>query len=225
MAQLMTAQALKLDYYQIYDVANKQADSGVFVRGQFDKRPLPLQVSLLDYIASPTSKNGEAIFDRAAYLAWYLGVQPAEPNREVVLKNQFGSIAVRIGRGYGILAPAVSPRRQTVSATLRDHYKVYAVREASARKPVTLTLRDEWGTAQFKLGRPRYLAVPVTKRHLKRLYFIHNETSHLLLYELRPELLERGLTLTSQFSRRITITLLRRVMLGVPSLKLKWAVE
>ena len=32
----MTAKELKLDYFQIYDVANRQATGNVLLQGQFD---------------------------------------------------------------------------------------------------------------------------------------------------------------------------------------------
>ena len=74
----MTAKELRLDYFQIYDVANRPAEGSVLLQGQFDQTPLKMQLALLDFFANPVSKNGEPIYDKNAHLAWYRGAQPPE---------------------------------------------------------------------------------------------------------------------------------------------------
>jgi len=53
----MTAKELKLDYFQIYDVANREATGNVFLQGQFDARQLKMKLALLDFFANPVAKN------------------------------------------------------------------------------------------------------------------------------------------------------------------------
>jgi hypothetical protein len=70
----MTAKELKLDYFKFYDVANREVEGDVLLRGQFDQRPQKMRLRLLDYFANPVSKNDESLYDKAAHLAWYRGV-------------------------------------------------------------------------------------------------------------------------------------------------------
>src|SRR5215467_869829 len=101
----MTAQELRLDYFQVYDVGDREAAGDVLLRGQFDVNRLKMRVRLLDYFANPVSKNGEPLYDKNAHLAWYRGVQLPEPIRAVSLENQFGKFEIRSGSGYGLLVP------------------------------------------------------------------------------------------------------------------------
>ena len=101
----MTAKDLKLDYFQIYDVANRQATGNVLLQGQFDRRVLKMDLGLLDFFANPVAKNAEPIYDKNAHLTWYRGVQPPEPMRAVILENQFGKFEIRTGTGYRVARP------------------------------------------------------------------------------------------------------------------------
>jgi hypothetical protein len=123
---IMTAKELKLDYFQIYDVANRQATGNIFLQGQFDKQRLRMQLALLDFFANPVAKNAEPIYDKNAHLTWYRGgVQPPEPMRAVILENQFGKFEIRTGRGEGLLVPTQKKEPGSVFPTTLDHYKVY----------------------------------------------------------------------------------------------------
>ena len=121
----MTAKELKLDYFKFYDVANREVDGDVLLRGQFDQRPQKMRLRLLDYFANPVSKNNEPLYDKNAHLAWYRGVQPSEPPRRVVLENQFGKFDIRTGTGYGLLVPTQKVEPGSVFPNELDHYKVY----------------------------------------------------------------------------------------------------
>ena len=101
----MTAKELKLDYFQIYDVANRQATGNVLLQGQFDSRLLKMELALLDFFANPVAKNAEPIYDKNAHLTWYRGVQPSEPMRAVVLENQFGKFEIRTGNRVRVARP------------------------------------------------------------------------------------------------------------------------
>ena len=101
----MTAKELKLDYFQIYDVANRQATGTILLQGQFDKQGLRMQLALLDFFANPVAKNAEPIYDKNAHLTWYRGVQPPEPMRAVILENQFGKFENPHGERVRVARP------------------------------------------------------------------------------------------------------------------------
>ena len=95
----MTAHDLALDYFQIYDVVNKEAAGEVLLRGAFDVSRQKMRLALLDYFATPVSKDGEPYVDRHAHLPWYRGIQGPEPVRAVTLENTFGKLKIRTATG------------------------------------------------------------------------------------------------------------------------------
>jgi hypothetical protein len=221
---IMTAKELKLDYFQIYDVANRQATGNIFLQGQFDKQRLRMQLALLDFFANPVAKNAEPIYDKNAHLTWYRGgVQPPEPMRAVILENQFGKFEIRTGRGEGLLVPTQKKEPGSVFPKTLDHYKVYLVVDVGKVPDVTLKLRDQFGTSEARLGRPLFFSVPVRKRHETKEYPIQNERAHLLIFAITPRNLEKKVTLQNQFIPRGTsVAVVRSVMLAVPSIKNEW---
>jgi hypothetical protein len=219
-----TAKELRLDYFQIYDVANRPAEGSVLLQGQFDKTPTRMQLALLDYFANPVSKNGEPIYDKNAHLAWYRGVQPPEPIRTVVLENQFGKFEIRTGTGYGMLVPTQKVEPGSAFPEALDHYKLYRLVDAEQVPAVNLKLRDQFGASEAKLGIPMYFGVPVRKRHGTQNFGIHNERAHLLIFGISPRNYEKKVTLRNQFARGIACGVVRSVMLAAPSVKLKWKV-
>jgi hypothetical protein len=218
----MTAKELKLDYFQIYDVANRQATGNVLLQGQFDRRLLKMELALLDFFANPVAKNAEPIYDKNAHLTWYRGVQPPEPMRAVVLENQFGKFEIRTGTGYGLLVPTQKVESASVFPKTLDHYKVYRLVDAEKVPDVTLKLRDQFGANEARLRLPLYFAVPVRKRHDTKEYPIQNERAHLLIFGITPRNLEKKVTLRNQFTKAASVATVRIVMLAVPSIKHEW---
>jgi hypothetical protein len=218
----MTAKELKLDYFKFYDVDNRPAEGDVFLRGQFDQRSQKMGLRLLDFFANPVSKNGEPLYDKNAHLAWYRGVQPREPRRQVVVENQFGKFDIRTGTGYGLLAPTQKLEKGSVFPDELDHYKVYRLLDVERVPGNGLTLRDQFRSEEVKLHLPLYFAVPVTKRHGDKTYPIHNTRAHLLIFSITTSELEKTIKLRNQFSRGTSVGVVRSLMLGAPSLKLEW---
>jgi hypothetical protein len=218
----MTAKELKLDYFKFYDLENRAADADVTLRGQFDRRPQRMQLRLLDFFANPVSKNGEALYDKHAHLAWYRGVQPPEPIRRVVLENQFGKFDIRTGTGYGLLVPTQKVEGGSAFPEQLDHYKVYRLMDVEQVRSKALKLRDQFGSDQVKLGLPLYFAAPVMKRVGKTTYPIHNEAAHLLIYSITTRELSKGIRVRNQFTRGTAARVVRSLMLGAPSLKREW---
>jgi hypothetical protein len=218
----MTAKELKLDYFKFYDVANREVEGDVLLRGQFDQRPQKMRLRLLDYFANPVSKNDEPLYDKAAHLAWYRGVQPPEPPRRVVLENQFGKFDIRTGTGYGLLVPTQKVEPGSVFPNELDHYKVYRLLDVEEVPQKVLKLRDQFGSDEVKLRLPLFFAAPVTKRVGDKTYPIHNQRAHLLIFSITTREVQKTIKLRNQFAKGTTVQVVRSLMLGAPSVKLEW---
>ena len=218
----MTAMELKLDYFKIYDVENRQVQADVLLRGQFDPRAQRMRLALLDFFANPVSKNDERIYDKNAHLTWYRGLQAGEPMRQVVVENQFGKFDIRTGTGYGLLVPSQKVEAGSAFPKTLDHYKVYRLVDVEQVPTVTLKLRDQFGTDEVALRFPMYFAVPVMKKYGDKKYPIQNERAHLLIFGITPRNAQRQVTVRNQFARGVTVRVVRSVMLAAPSLKLNW---
>jgi hypothetical protein len=218
----MTAQELKLDYFQIYDLVDKAAEAAVQLKGQFDQRPQKFQVNALDCFANPTSKNGQPLFDKSAHLAWYRGLQPSEPTRMVTLENQFGKLDIHIGRGAGLLVPTQKVEPGSAFPETLDHYKVYQVIDGRKSADVVLKLRDQFGPSEGHLTVPLFFAVPVEKRVGTTAFRIRNARTHLLIYGMTPRTVEKKVTLRNQFAKGVSALAIRSLMLAAPSIKLAW---
>jgi len=218
----MTAKELRLDYFQIYDVANREATGKVLLQGQFDERPLKMELALLDFFANPVAKNAEPIYDNNAHLTWYRGVQPPEPMRAVVLETQFGRFEIRTGRAYGLLVPTQKVESGSVFPKTLDHYKVYRLVDVEKIPDVTLKLRDQFGASEARVRLPLYFAVPVRKRHETKEYPIQNERAHLLIFGITARDLQKKVTLRNQFTKGTSLAIVRSLMLAVPSIKREW---
>jgi len=218
----MTAQDLRLDYFKFYDLENRVAEGAVSLQGQFDKRPQRMQVTLLDFFANAVSKNGEPFYDRNAHLAWYRGVQPAEPTRQVLVENQFGRVTIRIGKGYGLLVPTHKVEPGSAFPERLDHYKVYRLAEPVKVPSRVIKLKDQFVGEAVTLGLPLFFAVPVKKRHGQQTFEIHNDLAHLLIYSITPRDIAKSIRLRNQFAPGVAGRVVRSLMLGAPSLKREW---
>jgi hypothetical protein len=218
----MTAKELKLDYFQIYDLENRTAAGNLFLQGQFDDGRRKMQLALVDYVANPVSKNAEPLYDKQAHLAWYRGVQPAEPMRTVVLENQFGKFEIRTGTGYGLLVPTQKVEPGSAFPQALDHFKVYRLVDVEQVPNVILKLRDQFGASEVRLRLPLFFAVPVRKWHGTKEVRIQNERAHLLIFGITARNIEKKVTLRNQITRGASVNVVRSVMLAVPSLKREW---
>jgi len=179
---------------------------------------------LLDYFANPASKNGEPMHDPRAHLAWYRGVvAPPDRNRFLEAENQFGKFRLQIGQALALLVPTEKLERGSGYAEDLDHYKVYVVIEGDTAPALSIKLVDQFGASEARLGRPRFFAVPVAKRHDDAIFRVHNERAHLVIFEITPRTIERRLSLSNQFGRATT-SVLRSHLLAAPSLK-RWRPE
>jgi hypothetical protein len=218
----MTAQDLGLDYFQIYDVANKPAAGGVLLRGAFDVRRQKMQMTLLDQFASPVSKKGEPCVDSHAHLTWYRGVQPPEPIRAVTLENTFGRLKIRTGTGHGMLVPTQQIAQGSPFPDNLDHYKVYRLADVLDVPQSTMNLQDQFGPSDVQVQVPLYFAAPVEKRHGTKAFQIQNKRAHLLIVGISVRDLEQTVSIRNQFDKRTSVRIGRSVMLAVPSIVSDW---
>ena len=218
----MTAQELKLDYFKFYDVENRDARADLLLRGQFERRFQKMQLRLLEFFGNPASKNDEPVYDKHAHLAWYVGMQPAEPLRRVIVENQFGKFDIRTGRGFGLLVPTRKVERGSLFPEQLDHYKVYRLVDVERAPEKPLKLRDQFGRDEVRLRLPLYFAVPVVKRHGEKTYPIRNDRAHLLIFSMSSRELQKSVRLRNQFTNGVGVRVVRSLMLAVPSLKRDW---
>ena len=218
----MEATKLKLDYFKFYDVENQPAKAEISLRGQFDRRAVPMTVSVLDFFGNPVSKNGEPLCDKQAHLAWYRGIQPAERMRRVSGKNQFGKFDIRIGNSLGLLVPTQKVIRGSVFPETLDHYKVYRVLQFEKVSTITRKLQDQFVSETVRIGPPIGFAVPVSKMHRERGTTIQNPTAHLLIYQITPRDFKKRIKVRNQFARDASLVVVRSLFLAAPSLKLEW---
>ena len=220
----MTAAGFGLDYFQVYDVATKPAGAVVQARGQFDSRRQQMRLSVLECFATPVSKNGEPIHDRHAHLAWYTGVQPAEPVRRIRVENQFGAFRICTAAGRGLLVPTQKIEQGSRYPDTLDHYKVYRLTDVATVQNTTVQLRDQFGASRVKVFAPVFFAVPVAKRHDAKEFPIQNDGAHLMFFAITAlDLADRPtVSIWNQFDKRRSLDLLRAVILGVPSVKKEW---
>jgi hypothetical protein len=218
----MTAQELALDYFQIYDVVNKEAAGEVLLRGAFDVGRQKMRLSLLDYFATPVSKDGEPYVDRHAHLTWYRGIQGPEPVRAVTLENTFGKLKIRIATGAGLLVPTQQIAQGSPFSDRLDHYKVYRLAEVRRVPSSTLKLQDQFGSSKAQVQAPLFFATPVDKRHRTKQFEIQNPHAHLLIVGISVRDLEEKVSVRNQFDKRTSLEIGRSVLLAVPSAVRDW---
>ena len=218
----MNAQDLRLDYFQIYDVASQWAREKVLLKDQFDEEPEKGLLAFLDWFANPVSKNAEDLYDKGAHFtAYYLYQSVPDPTRLVYFENQFGQQKVIIGSPVRLLVPAAKRTREgTLYSRELSHYKVYQVLQGEPPKK-EVTLRDQFGGSEAVVLSPYGFAAPAEKEHEGRKFPITNEEAHLVLYKLGPRRMSKGITVADQFGKYY-VGIYMVYLLAVPSIKLEW---
>jgi hypothetical protein len=218
----MTAHELALDYFQIYDVVNKEAAGEVLLRGAFDVSRQKMRLALLDYFATPVSKDGEPCVDRHGHLTWYRGIQGPEPVRAVTLENTFGKLKIRTATGAGLLVPTQQIAQASPFSDRLDHYKVYRLADVLQVPSSTLNLQDQFGSSEGQVQVPLFFATPVDKRHRMKQFEIQNPRAHLLIVGISVRDLEEKVSVRNQFDKPTSLEIGRSVLLAVPSAVRDW---
>lgn len=182
-----------LDHFKFYqvDVNIRPGRTPVQLYGQFDDGFRPHIVKQLTHFGNPVSKNGEPIFDDFAHLTWYKLVPTVERRKTATVVNQFGTDLVSVQVSKGLLAPAqkLEPGQQFPKGL--NHFKLYEIDYFRDFEPRVVTLDDQFDKKpiKVKLIKPKFLAVPVSKRHGDRTYpkvDNANDRNHLVLYQFEP---------------------------------------
>jgi hypothetical protein len=208
---------LRLDHFKVYAV-KPQEIGPVLLKGQFDREPRKVVVGPLTHFANPVSKNGARIFDQNAHLTWYTIRQEKEPQRVVLVNNQFGRQKLTLGQPRFLLTPAKKGKEGSSPPKRPDHYKGY---EVVGGEPVqkVVSLQDEFGAEkQVQVGRPRLLAVPVEKTYQGKTFPIQNKEAHFVVYDVSRNRYPRKVEIADQFGERTLETSLS-AFLCVPSTK------
>jgi hypothetical protein len=214
-----------LDHFKFYevDVNIRPGRTPVQLYGQFDDGFRPHIVKQLTHFGNPVSKNGEPIFDYFAHLTWYKLVPTEERRKTANVVNQFGSDLVSVQVSKGLLAPAqkLEPGQQFPQGL--NHFKLYEIDYFRDFKPRIVTLDDQFDNKpiEVKLIKPRFLAVPVSKKHGDSIFpKVKNATDrdHLVLYEFEPIRYAVERTVNDQFQGG-DLRNFRARYLAVPSAK------
>jgi hypothetical protein len=155
-----------------------------FYTAQYDVKPASL-------FCTPADKNEEGIVDDVTHLKRYpierLG-SGSPPEIEVLVKNQFGDLRIRVKRESDLMVPTAKsltstppepdPKRQG-----HQHYKCYKVKKVITAHPEgqTVTVTDQFGTLQLGVGKPLRLCNPVAKNGQAP----HAPDRHLMCYKVQ----------------------------------------
>lgn len=221
----MESELTRLDHFQIYDIFPMGVNyDGAFLEGQFDKVPKEVNIKIFEHIATPVSKNGAPIQDENAHFTGYVMRTPRpEPERTVVIRNQFGTQELRIGLATVLLVPAEKLEPGLSFPAGLDHYECYRVVVGDSVDR-DVSLRDQFDSRTgVPVTFPLLFCVPVVKTYGKETTTISRPRAHLTFYRIEPEEYSIPRTFSDQFATT-DVTVVRSVMLGVPTKKIKWAV-
>jgi len=215
----------KLDHFKLYEVEPYSAVGHTpLLQGQFDSRDRPFALQLLRQFGNPVSKNGEGIKDKNNHLTAYeIGTTFPEPQREVVLENQFGRQKLRIGPVLFLLVPALKIEPGIEFPKDLDHFKCYQVLQGPSLD-VTVSLEDQFDSEErVKVWDPMFFGVPTLKKYGGQTYEIKNPEEHLTAYSIASKEYHLGRRVQDQFQKEpIQLAITRSVGLAVPSMKLEW---
>lgn len=216
------AQAVPLDHFKCYQTRGVNVGATVELQDQFDFDPRPAGIRAAVRFCNPAEKthngNVTAIANPDANLKVYLIQTDLGPDRQVLIRNQFGNRQVlRVSSPRALAVPArVQPNP---APTGLDHFKCYGAAGPSLDEVVTL--KDRFLEEDVRVLRPLALCNPVEKTHDGLVTEILNPDAHLVCYQIQVggETVNRTLGVSDQFVNEI-LTLTRPDLICVPSLKL-----
>lgn len=211
-----------LDHFEFYLVrSDEHQPVGIELKGQFDRGSMPGRVHARRYFAPATDKNGEGIRDEDAHLTWYdLESSEREPDRTVVIANQFGDQKYRIGPPRALLVPAQKKGHDRPGRV--GHFKVYPVNYGDFEpREVRLANQFEEKHHTVEVERPVAFAVPVEKRGKGHEGPIVDRESHLTIYGISPHSYREVVGARDQFGS-YRMQLYRSYFLAVPTTKREW---
>lgn len=209
---------LQLDHFKVYRVQPYTVFYRVELMGQFDGGPKKASLRSLDFFSTPVAKDRGVILDKQAHLTWYrLRQRESEPERTVVIENQFGRQKLQIGDPVFLLVPAEKKEGGSAFPKQLAHFKTYRV--LSGVSPGrSVRLADQFDTQNSGVGRPVLFGVPVTKTHGDEVFKAENEAAHLTFYRIRRKGYTINRKVTDQFDTR-SLAIYESRLLGVPTRK------
>jgi hypothetical protein len=212
----------RLEHFQCYRTIRKPFQQrAVQLTDQFGQRQA--RVIRRKELCNPVRKNTEKFLNTRSHLQCYSTVGGAV-NKSVAVRNQFGSQRLRVGTPQRLCLPSKKhkpgkPFRNITATNQLDHFQCYGVRPESQilgrnTTGLTVTLRDQFGMKQRKLGAAFRLCAPVKKTANGR---ILRPVRHLVCYKLKGRKRNRY-TIKNQFETTRSKTT-RRDSLCVPSVK------
>lgn len=228
--RLQAGPVTTVDHAKCYNILGKDgpfAPRTVELDDQFGTRES--EVVEPEELCTPVSKNGEPVNRPDAHLKSYRirhtpQDQADEPERTVIVRNQFGAATLVVGNARKLLVPA----SKSITAAFpdspplgRDHYKCYQVLKADPEHvAVIVDLVDQFTEESPRVVNAVLLCNPVQKRHDRAVFPIVEKDIHLVCYATnRHEAFRRRVVrVVDQFGReRLEVRNPR--MLCVPSHK------
>jgi hypothetical protein len=150
----------------------------------------------LEYFANPVMKFDEPVFDVNLHHTWWRIDNP-QPERDVIIENQFGPRVLRVRDGRYLLAPSLKdvPGGELPQA---NHYECYEAEGMPVGFEVPLT--DQFGNSTPLVMEPEWFCNPVRKTHDGVVYEPVDLEIHLTCYRLEPPVpMERDALAIDQF--------------------------
>ncbi|HJQ84248.1 MAG TPA: hypothetical protein VKA21_09245 [Candidatus Binatia bacterium] len=112
-------------------------------------------------LCPPADKNTEGMVDPTAHLMCYRIKEPRQPNRDVVVRNQFGDLAVGVRGAESLCVPAT--KNSVPSALNLDHFKCYKARSRVRFPTQFVSIVDQFTNRTIRVGRPKLFCNAVNK--------------------------------------------------------------
>ncbi len=173
---------------------------------------------------SPTDRPAPPTAD-CSLLTWYrIEDAPAEPPRYVEVRNRFGTQRLTIRQPRFLLAPSAECGSGgggggggLASGAPLDHYKAYEVLDCRPIDDVVGLLDANCCEKQIPVLKPKYVAVPVEKRHGDTLTEITDPDRYLTFYEIQSYLDPQvKVPVEDQFGQ-CAICIRKPVLVGTPT--------
>jgi hypothetical protein len=206
------------NHYKVYNesAAEIPALIPLVLRDQFGS--LNVDIIQRKRFATPASKDGSVVYDDTAHQSWF-GIYAEQPERNVLVTDQFGTYLWTLGNAVYLVAPAVKYPQPGDAPPVRNHYLCYeATHGAEVVKPVMVI--DQFGAVQVTVVIGKLFCNPVEKTTADGTVFpIVDSQAHLACYLVEnPETYSIYVTVLDQFGSP-EMTLVSNDCLCTPALK------
>jgi hypothetical protein len=218
-----------LSHFRCYTLLSVSVDPvppprTVGVRDQFG--PTQVEVSTPwapSFVCNPATKVVDGVTHPALYafahLACYSLAPQASATRTIFIRNQFGDASAALQQPTLLCLPSLKDGGPPPPPRVAQHFKGFrAVGGAASRELVTLI--DQFGTEQVRLGAVRQLLTPVEKRRTGRAPEpIQRPAEHLKCYRISGPDAGRTVRVTNQFTESTELTVGAPTDLCAPATK------